>query len=276
MGDKKTRELERQYAAGDDDALDKLKREWLRSQSWHECAECNGTIPHDIWEEHKATCGTRARTGSMPVVAIPAPATTAGRPIKMCLYDHVWVEPDRPRQQVAFFSRTDKPLWRTNLYGQGESLPYGQHLFLYGVSLVPDARAPRDDVLAVWDTGRLSLRLATTTLNEWPAREVMGEQPALVADASESEDMVRFEMEASEAMMKPPSERSPLLGVEPPQRLVYLRSQGAVRDMRIAGKPIALAALQSFRWVLDVDAALAEQAGFMVVMYGILMRGITG
>jgi hypothetical protein len=269
--DSKTRGLEREFARdGDEDTLDRLKVQWLRSIEWRECPTCMAQVPTEIWDDHQdehvqdgPQAGRRTTLqGGMRVVQIPESPAVASRPVKMPLYDHEYLEPGQ--DHVYFFSDTSgKPLWRTNLPGAGGEMPQGWCFFWYGVSLVPDASARPEDVLRVWDRSSIELVFGQHRLNQWPARELMTDQPTVVEQEAENEELRHFEFEAKEIMHEP-------------LRAVNLRSQGPVRNVTISGKPIQITSPDPFRIELRTEAEIAFRVGLMLVLYGLPLRAITG
>lgn len=264
MSDKKERELERAAANGDEDAMDRLKREWLRSQVYRSCSECNADVPDGVWAEHQAAHEKEAeakanRPSGMRVIPVPAPASIGSRPRKNPLYDRV-VVPAGGASHSRFFVGESKPIWETNL-GR-PLLPEQSHFYWYGVSLVPDARAHPDDVALIYDTGLLSVSFGNTRLLDLPGRVVMDDMPTIqTQDGEEEQQRVAWEAQSV---------------LNPDPRFTRLRNEGPVRDLTLSGRPIEIHALQDVRIELDVEPGIQRDTGVMLVMFGILLRAITG
>lgn len=274
MSDETTRSLERDYAAtGDQNTLEKLKRQWLRSVEWRECQRCGARVPNEVWHDHQAEHrneGPRQRrvegagvdSVQLSSVRIPTPPGPASRPRKMPLYDHEWLGPGI--SSLHFFRNTSsKPLWRTNFPGPGGSLPIHWSFFWYGLSLVPDAEADPDDVLRVWDRSTIRFSFGYVNMLELPSREITAEQPRIGEQEEEKRELAGIEFEAQEVMQEP-------------RRAVNLRSAGPVRDVTINGRPIHLEALQQIEFALVTEAEVSSRVGLMLVLYGLPVRSITG
>lgn len=261
MSDEAERELERKVAQGDEDALDKLKRAWLRTQVYRECPTCKADVPDGVWEEHQAehkaslpSGGSRLRT-----VPIPTGGLIAARPRKNPVYDRIVIPGDSGATQNRFFAGDSKPIWETNL-NRG-TMPHATHLFWYGVSLIPDARAHPDDVALIYDTGLLRVDFASTRLLELPARIVTDDQPTIETQEGE-EQQQRMAWEARSVL-------------HPDPRVTRLRCDGPVRDVTISTKPIEIASMDSVRFSLEVEPGIQRDTGIMLVLFGVLLRGIT-
>ena len=264
MSDAHLRKLESEYAATQDETvLEKIKREWARSACYRVCGVCDLRVPESAWIEHELSHRPQTTPGGLRVVTIPATGVVGGRPGKFPLYDRVVIEPTL--SQVEFFTSFDRRIWNTNVFGSGNQFPPGQTFYLHGLSLVPDARANRDDVLRVYDQGFLEFRTAQATLGEWPARVVVDDQPHVEEQDADDLELARC-YEAGEIMPEP----------EQAGRLVRLRNPGPVRDVTIAGRPLTLTGGSAFQFRLGLGEPVETPTPIMLVLYGILVRGISG
>jgi hypothetical protein len=268
VSDAKTRELEKEAAAGDERSFEQLKREWLRTQTYTKCPGCGDEVPSEVLEEHSGQdCRkdmTGPRSGPMPVVKIPVPGMIGGRPRKEPLWDRAVLQPGQ--NQVSFFSdgTLDKPVWESNF-------PPGSYTFFwYGVSLIPDAAASANELRKIWDQSVLSSWFRGDRVSQWPGRAVIADQPWEEVEREEGREL-RRSWDASEIMHEP-------------NRRVRLRDEGAVRAVTISGKPIQLNPESSdehgtpqVRFRLNLpDSLITEPVGLMVVMYGLLVLSVAG
>lgn len=244
-------------SAGDEAALEELRRRWFEALVWETCKRCGLNAPKERLKDH--SCSRQAVTPA-PSFGVVTPMV-ASRPRKEPLYDSVTLRPGMDR--ATFFTHPEgKVIWETNCYLRG-SLPAGQHFYWYGMSLLPDAGAHPEDVAAVRDKAAISLHFSNSRLLTHPSRTVIVDQPTVVDQDGEEKDLVT-RWQAKD-----------LLGES--LRLSNLRQKGPAADITIAGKPLEFRAQEAFEFRLDIDPdAVKRPTSVMLVLYGLLLRAITG
>lgn len=262
MSDEEVRRIERRVLQGDASALEELKTAWARHSAYEACSRCGATVPAPGMEEHRRTCSSTQPRSGTGLIQIPIPGVVGARPRKHPYFHHAWLTPGEHAFDFFRDVRSDTPLWRTNFPAPGGSLPTGSTMLLYGISMVPDATSRPADVFDVWDTGAVELVVGNNRFHSWPMREIMGEQPR-VAVQNREEDEIAAMLEAR------------VLDREP-ARAIRLRSEGAVRDLCVSGRPIELFSQANFHVRVELGCDLMQRVGLMCVLYGIPIIGITG
>lgn len=283
--DERTRTLERQALTGDRDALEELRAAWLRLHTQVQCPDCQQLVFDADLEEHRAKCcpiewpnslsvNREARlvhrerqaevdavneAAGMPLVDIPLPEVVSARPRKNPIYSRETIQPGE--LSCSFFTH-HREIWDQTPGFHGR-VPQGHCFYFYGFSLLPDSGNSLEDLLYVRDRGMVRLMFQQTDLLQLPARVVISQPP-------DEKGVERYE----EARLREAWEAKQVLTMNPICDRAGWSARNRFQDVTIMGRPVGLDALMSFQWRLDLPKPLPRPFTSMLVLFGILLKGI--
>lgn len=271
MSDEAQRRLERRVSE-DPELIERLKKAWARTLVWTVCEKCRQEIAGPLiagpfYEEHAAEClkereavivppGASRRGTRMSVVRYPSAGSVTGRAVKDPYWWRSTIKAGEDR--VLFFDATRPSFFDTNWH-YGAQLPPGFAFYLYGVSLIPDATAPVEEVARVHDHGVLRMRSTNLDMTVQAGRVVMDDQPRVAGQAAEDDEILSIKGDEVIGSMK---------------RMVNMRHRGPVRDLTVSNRPIEILSDFAFQWELLLRQPVQRDTALMLVMFGVAVKGL--
>lgn len=190
------------------------------------------------------------------LVPIPSPSQTAGRPRKNPMWCRTTLRAGE--RQVDLVDQMNAALCHGLVRG---GVPVGLTMFVYGMSVLPTVTSENaNDVRRLWEYAEVNVELTPANLLRLPAKLVMP-NPVLLPFCGAELDAVRLALVTDKALATK-----------------WLRQSifgGMFYDLSVMGRPIQFDANAYLRAPLYANDAVEHDIDFLLVFYGIMVRGIS-